>query len=155
MIFRRTLYSFACFALFICFEARLSILCAQELGGAHAPIQIESREITKEGNLSIAKGDVVIGVGDTTIYCDYAQCDVVTRDVLVSGDVRIFRGEKIFSGDRAIYNLDTKKITGSEFRTSAGPFLAQAHSLISTSSDAFEATRGLFTTDNTSDPGFH
>ncbi len=120
-----------------------------------APIQIESRETSREGNLAIAKGDVVISVGDTTIYCDYAQCDIVTRDVLVSGDVRIFRGEKMFTGDRAIYNLETKRITGSEFRTAAGPFLAQAHSMVSTSSDAFEVSRGLFTTDNTSDPGFH
>ena len=155
MIFRRISYSLALIALFLCLALGSSSLSGQEQGAPRAPIQIESREISREGNLSIAKGDVVIGVGDTTIYCDYAQCDVVTRDVLVSGNVRIFRGEKVFSGDRAIYNLDSKRITGSEFRTAAGPFLAQSHSLVSLSSDAFEASRGMFTTDNTSDPGFH
>ncbi len=155
MISRRTLHSFAFMTLFLCPVIGMSRLGAKESEETRAPIQIESRETAKEGNLAIAKGDVVISVGDTTIYCDYAQCDLVTRDVLVSGDVRIYRGEKIFLGDRAVYNLDSKKITGSEFRTSAGPFLAQAHSLISTSSDAFEATHGMFTTDNTSDPGFH
>jgi LPS-assembly protein len=155
MIFRRTPFTAALFALFLCFVCAPSLLFAEELGASKAPIQIESREISREGNLSIAKGDVVIGVGDTTIYCDYAQCDIVTRDVMVSGGVRIFRGEKVFSGDRAIYNLDSKRITGAEFRTAAGPFLAQAHALVSLSSDAFEASRGMFTTDNTSDPGFH
>lgn len=155
MISRRTLHSFAFITLFLFPVIGMSRLGAKESDEVRAPIQIESRETSKEGNLAIAKGDVVIGVGDTTIYCDYAQCDIVTRDVLVSGDVRIYRGEKIFVGDRAVYNLDSKKITGSEFRTSAGPFLAEAHSLISTSSDSFEATHGMFTTDNTSDPGFH
>ncbi len=120
-----------------------------------APLQIESRQTSREGNLAIAEGDVVISVGDTVIYCDFAQCDTTTRDVMVSGDVRIYRGDKVFSGDRAIYNLDTKRISGSDFRTAAGPFMAQAHSLISTGSDSFEASKGIFTTDNSSDPGFH
>ena len=126
-----------------------------KLFSADAPLQIQSRQTTREGNLAIAEGDVVISVGDTVIYCDYAQCDTTTRDVMLTGDVRIFRGDKVFSGDRAIYNIDTKRVSGSEFRTAAGPFLAQAHSLVSTSSDTFEVSRGLFTTDNSSDPGFH
>ena len=126
-----------------------------KLFAGDAPLQIESRQTSREGNLAIAQGDVVIAVGDTVIYCDYAQCDTITRDVMVSGDVRIYRGDKIFSGDRAIYNLDTKRISGSEFRTAAGPFMAQAHSLVSTGPDTFEASGGLFTTDNSSDPGFH
>ena len=68
-----------------------------------APLQIESRtEVQRIGHLAVAKGDVIISFGDTTIYCDYAQYDQQTRDVMVSGDVRIFRGGKIFAGDRAI-----------------------------------------------------
>ena len=132
-----------------------SVLPAAFAEPARVPIQIESRETTKEGDLAIARGDVVIGVGETTIYCDYAQCNMATRDVLVVGDVRIFRGEKIFSGDRAVYNIETKSITGFEFKTASGPFLAQAHLFVSTGPGAFEADRGLFTTDNTSDPGYH
>ena len=149
MIFRRILP-----ALLLAFAFH-SASGADDAARTQVPIQIESRETSKEGNLAVARGDVVIGVGETTIYCDYAQCDMVTRDVLVVGDVRIFRGEKIFSGDRAIYNIDTKSITGFEFRTASGPFLAQAHLFVSTSPGAFEADRGLFTTDNTSDPGYH
>ena len=43
---------------------------------------------------------MVIGVGDTVLYCNYAQFDVTTREILVSGNVRIYRGEKVFAGDR-------------------------------------------------------
>jgi LPS-assembly protein len=134
------------------FPARLH---AQSGERPRAPLQIEALSTRSEGNLAIAEGNVVISVGDTVLYCDFAQYDVTTRDVLLSGDVRVFRGDKIFSGDRAIYNLDTKHISGAEFRTAAGPFLAQAHAITSTGSEAFEVSRGLFTTDNSSDPGFH
>lgn len=149
------------YALLALAAALLTALNAPRASGAdepehpRAPIQIEALSNRKEGNLVIAEGNVVIGVGETVLYCNYAQYDITTRDVLVSGDVRIFKGEKVFSGDRAIYNLDTKHISGAEFRTSAGPFLAQAHAISSTGSETFEVSRGLFTTDNSSDPGFH
>ena len=130
-------------------------LQAQSEERPRAPLQIEALSTRNEGNLAIAEGNVVISVGDTVLYCNYAQYDVTTREVLVSGDVRIYRGDKIFSGDRAIYNLDTKHVSGAEFRTAAGPFLAQAHALTSTGMETFEVSRGLFTTDNSSDPGFH
>jgi LPS-assembly protein len=130
-------------------------LCAQSGERPRAPLQIEALSTRSEGNLAIAEGNVVISVGDTVLYCNFAQYDVTTRDVLVSGDVRVYRGDKIFSGDRAIYNLDTKHISGAEFRTAAGPFLAQAHAINSKGLEAFEVSRGLFTTDNSSDPGFY
>jgi hypothetical protein len=152
MLFRPTLVFLAILAMAAAFSAPL---CAQSEERPRAPIQIEALSTRSEGNLAIAEGNVVISVGDTVLYCNFAQYDVTTRDILISGDVRVYRGDKIFSGDRAIYNIDTKHISGAEFRTAAGPFLAQAHSITSTGSEAFEVSRGLFTTDNSSDPGFY
>ena len=149
-MFRRPFFVFLALA-----AASTAPLCAQSGERARAPLQIEALSTRSEGNLAIAEGNVVISFGDTVLYCNFAQYDVTTRDVLVSGDVRVYRGDKIFSGDRAIYNLDTKHISGAEFRTAAGPFLAQAHAITSTGSESLEVSRGLFTTDNTSDPGFH
>lgn len=121
-----------------------------------APLQIESRtEVQRIGNLAVAKGDVVISVGDTTIYCDYAQYDQETRDVMVSGDVRIFRGGKIFAGDRAIYNLESKKLTGSDFRAASGPLMAHAHGIAAAGKDAIEITGATLTADDSPDPGLH
>lgn len=133
---------------------------AQFSGGgndaARAPLQIESRtEVQRIGTLAVAKGDVVISVGDTTIYCDYAQYNQETRDVMVSGDVRIFRGGKIFAGDRAIYNLESKKLTGSDFRAASGPLMAHAHGIAAAGKDAIEISGATFTADDSPDPGLH
>jgi lipopolysaccharide assembly outer membrane protein LptD (OstA) len=149
-MFRRPLLVFLALA-----AALTAPLYAQSGERPRAPLQIEALFKRTEGNLAIAEGNVVIGVGDTVLYCNYAQFDVTTREILVSGNVRIYRGEKVFAGDRAVYNLDTKRIFGAEFRTSAGPFMAQAHAIHSTGSETFEVSRGFVTTDNSSDPGFH
>ncbi len=118
-----------------------------------APLQIESRtEVQRIGNLAVAKGDVVISVGDTTIYCDYAQYDQETRDVMVSGDVRILRGGKFFAGDRAIYNLESKKLTGSDFRAASGPLMAHAHGIAAAGKDAIEIAGATLTADDSPDP---
>jgi len=119
-----------------------------------APIQITSKDTRREGNLAIAQGDVVVAVGETTLYCDFAQYDHDTRNVLVSGNVRIFRNGSVFQGDRAIYNLDSKNFTGADFRTASGPFMAEAHTLSSTQPRVFEASKGFFTTDDVADPSF-
>ncbi len=121
-----------------------------------APLQIESRaEVQRIGHLAVAKGDVIISFGDTTIYCDYAQYDQQTRDVMVSGDVRIFRGGKIFAGDRAIYNLDSKKLSGSDFRASSGALMTHAHSFAAAGKDTYEIAGATLTPDDSPDPGFH
>jgi LPS-assembly protein len=155
MLLRPTLVLLAFLAMAAAFGTPLSAQLVDREERARAPLQIEALSTRNEGNLAIAEGNVVISFGDTVLYCNHAQYDITTREVLLSGDVRIYRGDKIFTGDRAIYNLDTKHVSGAEFRTAAGPFLAQAHALSSTGLEAFEVSRGLFTTDNSSDPGFH
>jgi hypothetical protein len=129
---------------------------SQLSGESGGPLQIESRDGGQRvGNMASARGDVVISFGDTTIYCDYAQYDHESRNVMLSGDVRIYRGGKIFSGDRAIYNVETKQLSGAEFRTASGPFLAQAHALSAEGRETVEAAGALLTTDDSPDPSFH
>lgn len=137
--------------------AVVSILaCITQVSAApsSAPIQITSLDTRREGNLAIAQGGVVIAVGENTIYCDYAQYDTESKNVLVSGNVRIFRNGAVFTGDRAIYNLQSKSFMGSAFRSSAGPFMAEAHSFSSAEKGVFTASKGFITTDNVADPSF-
>jgi LPS-assembly protein len=122
--------------------------------GTGVPIQITSEDTRREGNLAIAQGNVVIAVGETTLYCDYAQFDVETKNVLVSGNVRIFRDGVSLFGDRAIYNLQTKNLMGASFRTGAGPLLAEIHALSSSERSSFTASKVFVTTDNIADPGY-
>src|SRR4051812_12151206 len=88
------------------------------------PIEINAEQTRFEGGLAIAEGNVLIRYGTVTIYADYGQYNPDTHDVLVTGNVRIFRGDdlthpgatapvqsgtvspsKLFIGERAIYNL--------------------------------------------------
>lgn len=129
---------------------------AQLSGESSGPLQIESRDGGQRiGNLAFARGDVVIQVGETTIYCDYAQYDHESRNVMLSGDVRIYRDGKVFSGDRAIYNVETKQLSGAEFRAASGPFRAQAHALLAEGRESLEAAGALLTTDDSPDPSFY
>ncbi len=139
----------------VIFTVRVS--AADGFEHTRAPLQVDALSYRTVGNLAIAEGNVVLGNGETTIHCNHAQYDLSSSEILVSGDVRIynFRGDRVFAGDQAIYNLNTKEVQGTAFRTAAGPFLIQAQKLVSAGSNAFEVSEGLFTTDNSANPGYH
>src|SRR5688500_10487083 len=80
------------------------------------PIEITSESSRMEGGLAIAEQNVIIRYGETAIYCDYAQYNPDTRDVLLSGNVRIYRDSRLFTAERALYNLETKVLNTADFR---------------------------------------
>ena len=102
--------------------AGLSSASAQFGSFGDVPIDITSDETGFEGGLAIAQRNVVIRYGDTVIYCDYAQYNADTRDVLVQGNVRIYRQDQQFTGERALYNLETKVLRAADFRGNFQPF---------------------------------
>ena len=79
-------------------------------GGATIPIEINSDSTRYEGGIAIADGNVVIRYGAVTIYCDYAEYDPDTHDIVLRGNVRFFQDRYAFVADRAIYNIQTKQI---------------------------------------------
>ena len=84
--------------------------CAQAQFGSFGdmPIEITSESTRMENGLAIADSNVYIRYGDTAIYCDYAQYNPDTRDVYLTGNVRIYRDGRLINAERAIYNLETK-----------------------------------------------
>src|SRR5690349_5540174 len=78
------------------------------------PIEINAQETRLEGGLAVADRDVVIRYGEVLIYCDFAQYNPDTRDVLVTGNVRIYREGQLFTGERALYNLETKRLSAAD-----------------------------------------
>jgi hypothetical protein len=144
---------------------RLSLLVALlliGLSGAHAqfgsfgdvPIEINSDDTRFEGGVAVADRNVVIRYGDTVIYCDFAQYNPDTRDVLVSGNVRIFRTGQQFTGERALYNLETKVLRAADFRGSFPPFAFGGDSLGSQGSNVYLVKEGIFTTSDSSKPDY-
>ncbi len=74
------------------------------------PVEITAGETKFEGGIAIAQRNVVIHYGDVAIYCEYAEYNPDTHDVLLKDHVRVYRGDYAFVCDRAVYNLETKKL---------------------------------------------
>jgi lipopolysaccharide assembly outer membrane protein LptD (OstA) len=118
------------------FSYALFVVCVvgargQLSGFGDVPIEISAESTYRDPVTHIAHADdnVVIGYGEIRIYCDHAQYNDETRDVLVEGNVRIFRDGRLFVGERAIYNLETKVLNAAVIRGDVAPFRFQGQSL--------------------------
>jgi len=117
-------------------------------------------EITADGEtrfvdgLAVAEDNVVIHYGETSVYADYAQYNPETRDVLVIGNVRLYREGYLFSGDRALYNLETKLLRTAEFQGSSTPFFFAGQSANSMEGNALLVSGAVVTTSDSSKPDY-
>jgi LPS-assembly protein len=118
------------------------------------PIEISAEDTDFSREVSTADGNVVIRYGEIAIYCDHAQFNPETRDILVEGSVRIYRDGRLFSGDRALYNLETKQLSAADFRGDAGPFRFSGESLSTLGDNAYLVQNGTFTTSDSSKPDY-
>jgi LPS-assembly protein len=130
---------------------------AQDLGGPGSlPIEINATgKTTYENGLATAHDNVAIHFGETDIYSDFAQYDSSKRTVLLKGHVRIYRGVSLYTGETAIYNLDTKAINAESMRTGTYPYLISGQTVTSTSDDEYKVKNGSFTTHDSEKPDFH
>ncbi|HEY5894097.1 MAG TPA: LPS assembly protein LptD [Chthoniobacterales bacterium] len=121
---------------------------------ADAPVEITSdSDFRFEGGVGIAEGNVVIYSKDSTIYCDYAQYNPDTKDVLLKGHVKIYQAALVFSGESALYNLDTKNLRASDFLGASLPYRFQGENLY-TIPGGYGVKNGFFTTHDSSNPDF-
>jgi len=122
------------------------------------PIEITADGETRfMGGVAVAENNVVIHYDTISIYADYAQYNPDTRDVLVIGNVRIYRDGKLFVGERALYNLETKLLRTGEFRTASFPHFVSGESLSSLTTaqgSAFQISDASVTTSDSSKPDY-
>ena len=138
-------------------------LVSISLGGAWAqfgsfgdiPIEISSESTRVENGLAIAEQNVVIRYKDTSIYCDYGQYNPDTRDLFLSGNVRIYREGRLFTAERALYNLETKVFNTADFQGETLPFRFGGQTLSTLGSNAYLVKDGLFTTSDSSKPDYY
>ncbi len=137
------------------------VLSAGFAGGAietpkNQPVEITSTGDTNyENGLATARDNVAIHVGDTDIYADSAKYNSQTHEIVVQGNVRIYRDVSLYLTDHAIYNTDTKEIKTDEMRTDYEPYFVSGASVTSISANGYRIENGSFTTDDAPDPSFH
>jgi len=130
--------------------------CARAQFGSFGdmPIEITSESTRMENGLAIADSNVYIRYGDTAIYCDYAQYNPDTRDVFLTGNVRIYRDGHLINAARAIYNLETKILDTADFSGETPPFRYTGASLSTVGPNAYLVKDGIFTTSDSSKPDY-
>ena len=121
-----------------------------------APVEISSDGETRfEGGVAIAERNVVIHYGDVSIYCDYAEYNPDTHDLLLKGNVRFFRGNFAFICDRAVYNLETKELKAANFGGAKQPYQIAGEDVFSPGDiNVYVLHNGIFTTSDSSKPDY-
>ena len=134
------------------------MVCAMAQFGSFGdvPVSITADGNTRfEGGVAIAEDNVQIHYGDYSIYCDYAEYNPDTRDVLLIGNIRLYTPKELLTGQRALFNLETKQMRALEFSGAHFPLLFHAFSLRAPSTREFRVRDAIFTTDDSSQPDFH
>jgi lipopolysaccharide export system protein LptA len=113
----------------------------------NAPIEITSSgETTYENGLATARDNVVIHIGNTDIYADYAQYNPTTHDVELRGHVRIYRDTSLYIAESGFYNTETKKIRAANGRTEDVPYFLTGKNVTTIAEDGYLIHDGTFTT---------
>jgi LPS-assembly protein len=136
----------------------LSDLNPTEPGGkfSQSPVEITAEGQTRyEGGVAIAENHVVIHYGDVAIYCEYAEYNPETHDILVKERVRLYRGDYAFVCDRAVYNLETKRLYMADFAGAKLPFEMTGSNLTSFNENEYKIYDGTFTTSDSSQPDYY
>ncbi|PWU07013.1 MAG: hypothetical protein C5B47_06775 [Verrucomicrobia bacterium] len=129
---------------------------AQLTGLGDAPVEITADGETHfEKGVAIADNNVRIHFEDVDIYCDHAEYNPDSRDVLLLGNVRIYSPDGLIAGQRALYNLENKQMRALNFSGSFYPMLFRSISFYSLSRDEFRVRGTYLTTDDSSQPDFH
>jgi len=119
------------------------------------PIEITADGNTRfEGGVAVAEDNVQIHYGAYDIYCDYAEYNPETRDVLLVGNIRVYTPDQVLTGQRSLFNLETKQMRAVEMSGSNYPMLFHAFNFRALSKREFRVTDAQFTTDDNSKPDF-
>ena len=144
------------FLLSLCLLAALTPVRAQFASFGDSPV-----EITADGNtrfdqgVAIAEDNVQIHYGKYSIFCDYAEYNPDTRDVLLVGNIRVYTPDQVLSGQRALFNLESKQMRALEFSGSQYPMFFRAFNFRAVSPKEFRIRDASMTTHDSSQPDFH
>jgi LPS-assembly protein len=144
------------FLLALCLAFAGSFAHAQIGSFGDAPVEITADGNTRfEGGVAIAEDNVQIHYGDYSIFCDYAEYNPDTRDVLLVGNIRVYTPDTVLAGQRALFNLESKQMRALEFSGSEYPMYFRAFNFRAMSPREFRIRDATLTTHDSSKPDFH
>lgn len=128
---------------------------AQVVDFNNRPVEITADGNTRfENGVALAEDNVQIHYNGISIYCDRAEYNPETRDILLIGNVRIYSEKSLFTAERALYNLETKQTRALELQGEFSPLKFRALSLQSPSLKQFNAHDSTMTTSDSSMPNW-
>lgn len=134
----------------------LPVAMAQFGSFGDKPVEITADGDTRfENGTAIADKNVQIRYGGIAIHADHAEYNPDTRDILLVGNVRIYAGGDLFSGQRAFYNLETKQMRSLEFDGSHYPLKFSSLSAQGFGTRQFNLRDSDLTTSDSSMPDWH
>ena len=86
-------------------------------GPGSLPVEINSTgRTTYENGIATARDNVSIHFGETDIYCDFAQYDSTKREIFLKGNVRVYRGVTLYTGESAkqLKLIETPEVSNAE-----------------------------------------
>lgn len=144
------------FILALSLVAAVTSARAQFGGFGDIPVEITSDGETRfEGGVAIAENNVQIHYGDISIYTDYAEYNPDTRDVLLVGNIRVYSPEGMLTGQRSLFNLETRQMRSLEMQGEYFPLRFRAFNLRAPSLREFRVRDAVLTTDDNSEPDFY
>ncbi|MGA0175696.1 MAG: LPS-assembly protein LptD [Chthoniobacterales bacterium] len=137
-------------ALLFCLPAR-----AQFGSFTDVPVEIRADGETRfVDGVAVAEDNVQIHFQGTDIYCDYAEYNPETREVLLVGNIRIYADEQILNGHRAVYNLESRQIRALDFDGGDQVFKFSTLSMRAPTLKKFRARSLSLTTSDSSQPDY-
>lgn len=142
--------------------ACLVALCACAAGHAQfgsftdVPVEIRADGETRfVGGVAVAEDNVQIHFQGTDIYCDYAEYNPETREVLLVGNIRIYNDGQVLNGHRAVYNLESRQIRALDFSGGDQIIKFSTLSMRAPTLREFRARSLTLTTSDSSEPDYH
>jgi len=136
--------------LLLCLPAR-----AQFGSFTDVPVEIRSDGETRfEGGVAVAEDNVQIHFRGTDIYCDYAEYNPETREILLVGNIRIYNEGQVLNGQRAVYNMESRKIRALDFEGGDQVFKFSTLSMRAPTLKQFRGRSLTLTTSDSSQPDY-
>ena len=115
-------------------------------------ITADSLEYLADQKLMVARGNVEIRDGDTTLTADYMSVQTETMDIHARGNVFYQSGTETWRGDEFRYNMKSKRGDFGKFSAYYDPFYLSASESRRTGPDSFELKDVSLTTCEGDDP---